>query len=180
MTPTGTPNVAQGQAVAAAVTASDPDGDDLSYTWTATNGSLSGSGASVTWTAPSQAGTFTITVVVTDGHGGLASSSIAVAVAGSPNHAPAISSMTPANGSDYSPGQSTTCTVTASDADLDPLTYQWTATGGSFTGSGSSVTWTADQDAGRYTITCEVTDGRGGVALASRTVTVSDMNLIIW
>ena len=42
------------------------------------------------------------------------------------------------------------------------LTYTWTKTEGIISGSGSIVTWTAPATAGTYTITCSVSDGKGG------------------
>lgn len=161
--------------------ATDANGDTLAYAWSGGAGGVfsASTGQTVTWTAPATAGSRTITVTVTDGHGGSTAGVVAVLVV-QPNRAPVITGMTPAAGTDYGPGDTTTCTVTASDADANPLTYKWTATGGSFTGSGASVTWKADQEPSTYTITCEVTDGRGGVAIASRTVTVSAVNVIVW
>lgn len=50
----------------------------------------------------------------------------------------------------------------ASDADGDSLTYDWSASGGAFSGGGPVVTWTAPDRPGTYTITVRVTDGRGG------------------
>lgn len=76
----------------------------------------------------------------------------------SENHPPTISSLT-ANPSSVDISQSTTITCTASDQDGDTLTYNWTKTGGTITGSGSTVTWTAPSTVGTYTITCTVSDG---------------------
>jgi hypothetical protein len=50
----------------------------------------------------------------------------------------------------------------ATDPDEDELSYQWTATGGSFSGQGPIVTWTAPVIADTYVITAMVTDSRGG------------------
>ena len=65
-----------------------------------------------------------------------------------------------------------TVTCRASDPDGDPLSYTWSTTGGRLSGSGPSVTFTPPEgvDEGQYTITCKVTDGRGGRAQASDTV----------
>lgn len=60
----------------------------------------------------------------------------------------------------------------ASDPDEDELTYQWTATGGSISGQGSIVTWTAPHTPGAYAITVKVTDGRGGEATMQLTIDV--------
>jgi len=52
----------------------------------------------------------------------------------------------------------------ASDPDGDALAYHWTATGGDISGQNSTITWTAPDAPGTYTITVNVTDGRGGEA----------------
>ena len=77
------------------------------------------------------------------------------------NNAPQVSSVTcsPPN---VSKGGSTTVVCEASDADGDTLSYDWTATTGTFTGSGSTVTWMAPNEDGTYTIRVTVTDGKGG------------------
>jgi hypothetical protein len=49
----------------------------------------------------------------------------------------------------------------ASDRDGDALSYNWSASGGSISGTGASVNWTAPNSAGSYNVTVTVTDGRG-------------------
>jgi len=51
---------------------------------------------------------------------------------------------------------------TATDKDSDPLTYNWSLTGGVFTGTGSEIVWTSPDTAGSYFIFCNVDDGNGG------------------
>jgi hypothetical protein len=146
-------------------TASDPDGDTLTYTWTATGGTISGSGSQISWTAPSSSGTYTITCTVSDGKGGSVSSSVNVIVAVQVpvNHLPTISSLT-ANPTSVSICEVSTITCLATDPDGDSLTYSWTATSGtiSVSESGSSINWTSPSTTGTYTITCTVSDGKGG------------------
>jgi hypothetical protein len=80
------------------------------------------------------------------------------------NSAPRISSLV-ASSTQVEPGQSTTLTVTATDADGDALGYAWTATAGSLaTPSAASSTWTAPTTEGPHTINVSVTDGKGGQA----------------
>jgi outer membrane protein OmpA-like peptidoglycan-associated protein len=51
----------------------------------------------------------------------------------------------------------------ASDPDKDPLTYAWTATGGTIDGTGPQVRWNPSGSApGTYSVTAHVDDGRGG------------------
>ena len=77
------------------------------------------------------------------------------------NHDPVISNLTAASSS-ININETTTITCIASDQDGNTLTYSWSKTGGTIIGSGSTITWTAPSTAGTYTITCTVSDGRGG------------------
>jgi len=51
---------------------------------------------------------------------------------------------------------------TASDADDDELSYNWSASGGEINGEGDTVAWIAPDSAGSYNVTVKVTDSRGG------------------
>jgi hypothetical protein len=51
---------------------------------------------------------------------------------------------------------------TATDKDNDLLTYNWSLSGGAFTGTGSEIVWTSPVTAGSYFIYCNVEDGNGG------------------
>ncbi len=62
-------------------------------------------------------------------------------------------------------GDPITVRATASDPDGNPLSYEWTATGGSVTGTGSEVRWSSAGTApGTYSVTARVSDGAGGSA----------------
>jgi len=64
--------------------------------------------------------------------------------------------------------------VNASDADNDPLTYSYTATGGTVDGTGPDVRWNPSGLAlGSYTINAKVDDGRGGTATCATDVAVT-------
>jgi hypothetical protein len=56
-----------------------------------------------------------------------------------------------------------TCQIVcvASDSDGDALSYNWSASGGSISGTGAAVNWTAPNSVGSYNVTVTVTDGRG-------------------
>ena len=51
-------------------------------------------------------------------------------------------------------------TAVAGDWDRDILFYYWQATGGTISGSGSEVIWTAPSSTGNYIISCVVYDGK--------------------
>jgi hypothetical protein len=64
--------------------------------------------------------------------------------------------------------------VTASDADGDTLSYLWSTTGGSVSGTGATAVYTPPQVTGEtvYSVYVTVSDGRGGSAMGSVNVTV--------
>ncbi len=70
-------------------------------------------------------------------------------------------------------GGSSTATCNVLDPDGDALTYSWTHTGGTISGPDTSpiATWIAPAIAGNYTVTCTVSDGKGGTA--SKGITIS-------
>jgi outer membrane protein OmpA-like peptidoglycan-associated protein/opacity protein-like surface antigen len=64
--------------------------------------------------------------------------------------------------------------VAASDPDNDPLTYSYTATGGTVDGTGPNVRWSpAGLGLGTYTVNARVDDGRGGTASCAADVAVT-------
>ena len=64
--------------------------------------------------------------------------------------------------------------VDATDADNDPLTYSYTATGGTVDGTGPDVRWNPSGLAiGNYTVNAKVDDGRGGNASCAVDVAVA-------
>jgi outer membrane protein OmpA-like peptidoglycan-associated protein/opacity protein-like surface antigen len=63
--------------------------------------------------------------------------------------------------------------VNASDPDNDPLTYSYTATGGTVDGSGPDARWnSASATPGNYTVTVQVNDGKGGTASCATDIKV--------
>jgi hypothetical protein len=55
----------------------------------------------------------------------------------------------------------------------DKLTYNWSASGGTITGEGAAVTWTAPNSVGSYNVTVTVTYSRGGGVTDFVTIPVS-------
>src|SRR5277367_974873 len=160
--------------VAIHVDASDPDNDPLTYTYTATGGTVDGSGPDARWSSGGAApGSYTVTAAVNVGKGGTASCAADIKVNAPPNRPPTASLSV-----ERSPiviGEHTGVTCTGADPDGDPLTYSYTASGGTITGSGTSATFDATGLApGTYTVKCTVDDGRGGTADASGSVEVKE------
>ena len=78
------------------------------------------------------------------------------------NHNPIISDLSASPRTAFI-NQNITITCTASDQDGDTLTYSWSSSpGGTINGIGSNVTWKSPATEGTYTITCTVSDGKGG------------------
>jgi hypothetical protein len=167
LTPSAT-SVARGGNCTITCVASDPDGDTLTYTWTFTGGTISGTGSTVTWVAPPTEGTYTISVDVSDGKAAAVTDSCNIQVVNTP---PAITSLTP-SATNVAPEESCTIGCVASDADGDTLTYAWEATGGTISGTGSNVSWTAPATEGTYTITVTVSDEHGGTTSDSCDIVV--------
>jgi hypothetical protein len=142
--------------------ANDPDGDALIYTWSSGGGTISGEGSVVTWVAPDTEATYSVGVTIDDGRGGTDSKNINVVVSVTRNNPPAIAKLT-TNPSSVDPGGSSTINCLVFDPDGDTLTYIWTCTGGTLSGTGDTVTWEAPVVGGTYTISVTVNDGNGGI-----------------
>jgi hypothetical protein len=79
------------------------------------------------------------------------------------NKPPEITSLT-SSATQVARGGSCTVSCVATDPNADDtLTYAWTATGGSISGTGSTVTWTAPTTEGSYSVTVTVSDGKEAV-----------------
>ena len=140
-------------------TANDPDGDNLTYVWEVSGGSISGTGSSVTWTAPNTQGSYSVSCTADDGNGGQDFESVNIIV--TENELPVIISLI-ADPTSVEINETSLITCTAFDPDGDNLTYVWETSGGSIGGTGSSVTWTAPNIGGSYSVSCTVDDSNGG------------------
>jgi hypothetical protein len=139
--------------------ATAPRGDVLSYNWSTSGGKITGEGATITWTAPISAGYYNVTATVIDSHGDRVTKNVTVEVRG--NEPPIIESLV-ANADWTTPSGSLNVTCDAFDPDGDNLSYEWTASEGSISGTGMAVNWTAPDEVGMYNITVVVKDGYGG------------------
>ena len=91
------------------------------------------------------------------------------------NTPPVISSGPTATPSTITDAQTSSLSVTASDADGDVLSYSWSATGGSVSGTGATAVYTPPRVTATtvYSVTVTVSDGKGGTASGSVNVTVN-------
>jgi outer membrane protein OmpA-like peptidoglycan-associated protein len=162
-----------GDSVVLTAQGADPDNDTLTYKWSATGGGIEGSGPEVRWSSNGvKEGGYSVTVTVDDGRGGTASASTNIAVEQKPNTPPTITCA--ANPATITAGQRATVTSNASDVDNDPLTYSYKSSGGRVSGAGANAQFDSTGAApGTYTITCHVSDGRGGETDATTQVTVN-------
>ena len=140
-------------------TATDRVGDELSYNWSADGGEINGEGVAVNWTAPYLAGSYNVTVIVTDSRGSGVTRKVTIEVR--TNRAPTINNLL-ANAVWITPSGNLQVTCNATDPDGDELSYEWTASGGDISGTGTVVNWTAPQELGTCNVTVVVTDGYGG------------------
>ena len=183
ITSTAVTSVIVGEAYTYPVIAIDANDDDLTYSLipltdfvTAGMNINAGTGV-ITW-IPTAVGSFGVTVQVSDGELTDTQSFTIVVTEPEPvNQLPVISSLT-TNSSSIDINQSSTITCNAYDPDGDYLTFSWTKTGGTISGSVSIITWTAPNIAGTYTITCTVSDGHGGEDSESVNIAVNDLGSV--
>jgi hypothetical protein len=88
------------------------------------------------------------------------------------NHWPIITSLE-AEAEWTIPSGSLQVTCNASDPDGDELSYNWSASGGNITGTGSEVIWTAPEEIGIYDITVLIDDDHDGEDVRSVTLSVT-------
>ncbi len=94
------------------------------------------------------------------------------------NRAPLISYLT-LSASTIAAGGVSRVSATASDPDGDALSYVWTSTAGTLSGSGASVYWRAPVTPGVYALTCTVSDSKAA-ALRSASVTAVAPGTVKW
>jgi len=177
--------------------ASDPDNDSLSYEWLASGGNITGKGDTVTWVAPEDTGDYNITVVVIDEFGSEGSASLSIKVAF--NKLPIIKNLIVTAKHIYEQkylakisegyykvgkGISYEIKCTASDPDGDELFYEWSTDGGSISGKGATVTFTAPgwstEGIEPLTVTITVSDSNGGTTTDSIAFTVVSLSSCKW
>ncbi|HYF52020.1 MAG TPA: PKD domain-containing protein [Planctomycetota bacterium] len=156
--------------VSFSVAASDAEWDPLTYSWNfADGGSMSTASGTHTFT---NGGIYNVTVTISDDHGGSVQASVTVTVTPvTPNQPPIVVSPATASPPETTVGVPVAFSVAASDADSDPLLYNWNfADGGSMnTASGMH----AFASAGTFLVRVTITDGRGGSVSSSVSVTVN-------
>ncbi|MEN8138126.1 MAG: putative Ig domain-containing protein [Bacteroidota bacterium] len=163
-----TESINAGTALSIDISATDADGDDLTYSVAMTDESalpafISVSGTNLVVGTDATAGTYAVTVTVSDGTDNDSEDIIITVTDPSANVAPVF---TATGNKSAAVGIAKTIALTASDENGDALTYSITSGAESFiTIPNASVAELAVSDqsvAGTYTVTVEVSDGRGG------------------
>jgi len=154
---------------------SDPDGDALTYAWSFGDGAH-GSGATVSHTY-SASGAYDASLTVDDGRGGSHSASLAIIVEQTGGNHPPRAAISAAPRWGTIPFTVTLDGSGSSDPDGDALTYSWSFADG-VQGSGPTLQRTFTdangdlQEAGGYSVTLTVSDGKGGTHSASARIGV--------
>lgn len=154
----------------------DNDADQILYNWESESGNIDDNGNKIIWKSPNQTGEYSINVGVNDGKGGQDSASINIKVVESFNENPQILNFN-ADPRKIDLGAETVIRCNAQDADGDGLNYEWYAIEGSILGSGQTITWKAPFQSGNYFVSCKVTDGKGGKAQDSVSISVRDLSV---
>lgn len=154
------------------VIASDPENDNITFDWETSIGSITDFGSGVVdFNSLDQPGTGMITLTLTDDHGAQVTREILVTVL---NQEPQFTNFY--SNPEIEEGRSANFTAYAQDPDGDNLTYEWSISpgGGTFYGSGHNI-YVGDFDIYQdktYTVTVVVSDGYGGTATHSFSLTV--------
>jgi hypothetical protein len=165
--------VFSGDPVMATATATNLDPKKTaSYTWTSDGGTISGTSSTANVDTKAAApGTYTVKGHVSEGAkpGQMADCSAQFTVKAFEPPTTGCS----ANPSSVNPGDSATITASGMSPQNRPLTYSYSATAGSISGTtGSATLSTVGAAPGMITVTCNVVDDKGQSASATTSVTV--------
>lgn len=151
----------------------DKDSDNLIYNWQASAGEFYEDGNSRYWIAPGAVGDYEITLLVEDESNNQASKNIVINVVPEINNAPEILSLITSSPF-IAPNGSVIIEALVTDANDDPLTYEWSASEGIISGEGNIVTWEAPSMESVGEIILTVTDDEGLFSTASTNIWVHD------
>ncbi|MEO6802254.1 MAG: OmpA family protein [Granulicella sp.] len=143
------------------------------FTWSSDGGAVSGtSNTANVDTKTAAAGTYTVKGHVTEGNKPVEAADCTASYTIKAFEPPTISCS--ANPSGVNPGDSSTITANAVSPQNRPLTYSYSSTAGSISGTSSTATLaTAGAAPGTITVTCNVVDDKGQTASSTTTVSVA-------
>jgi hypothetical protein len=172
---TAQPQVAFNDSTTVFSSTSDQDSNQFTWTWSTSGGTISGAGPNVHWIAPAISGNYTITLIVTDESNNRDTATVTVKAVAQINLAPQITAIE--KSIDYAAvNGAIQLTCVATDPNGDPLSYTWSVTGGSISGSGNTVTWNAPASEGIFKVSVTVADNGGLNAQASTNLLVKNFN----
>jgi hypothetical protein len=171
------PTLEIGDTTAVFATAEDPDSGQLTFSWSATAGTLSGNGPQIQFTAPATPAAPEIRLIVSDPEGNADTAFLLLSVVPEINDAPQIAAIQK-SAPFVAPNGSLQLDCLASDENGDPLSFAWSASGGSLSGSGGSVSWTAPAAEGIFQINVTVSDDEGLSAQAATTILVKNFSAV--
>jgi hypothetical protein len=142
------------------------------YSWTSTGGTISGTSTTANIDTKTAApGTYTVSGHVTEGPKPGQSADCTGQFTIMAFQPPTISCS--ANPTSVNPGDSSTITASATSPQNRPLTYSYSATAGSVSGTTPTATLsTSGASPGPITVTCNVVDDKGNTASSTTSVTV--------
>lgn len=146
----------------------DLDGDPITFTWVWGNGTTNANAASTFSHVYAATGTYNGQLIVADNRGGQGVYSFDATVA--PPNQPPVIALTLSTNSPFVLASMTFDATGTTDPENDPLTFEWDF-GDYFKTTGPLVTH-AYGALGDFDAVLKVSDGRGGVALATQTVHV--------
>ncbi len=158
-------------------TALDLNGDSLRYTWTVNGEILQNNDSVLEWASPENEGEYLFHVEVEDESGAKTSAELIIEVKEEINSEPNIQKIE-ADPRKIDLGASSKINCIAEDLDGDSLTYFWSSSFGMISSEGKSIEWEAPAAEGNYFVTCEVSDGRGGIDTDSIELAVRDLSII--
>jgi hypothetical protein len=142
------------------------------YAWTATGGTISGTSLTANVDTKGVApGTYSVKGHVSQGMKPGQMSDCSADFVVKPFEPPTISCS--ASPSTVNPGDSSTITAAGMSPQNRPLTYSYSASAGSITGTSSTATLSTSGASGTITVTCNVVDDTGKTATAMTTVSIT-------
>jgi outer membrane protein OmpA-like peptidoglycan-associated protein len=143
------------------------------FTWTTDGGTINGTSSTANIdTKTAAAGTYTVKGHVTEGNKPVETADCTAQYTVKAFEPPTISCS--ASPSSVNPGDSSTITASAMSPQNRPLTYSYSSTAGSVSGTSSTATLTtAGAAPGTITVTCNVVDDKGQTASSTTTVSIA-------
>ncbi len=155
-----------GDTALAFATAEDLESKNVVLTWSTDAGEIIGDGDRIQWLPTQMVGTYELHLKVEDEAGQTDSAVVHLEVVEEVNFAPTIDGIEADNL--YLPlQQAIEIRCLASDANDDPLAYQWSVDGGNLVAQEAIASWESPNTPGIYTIQVIVTDDKGAAQSAS-------------